>query len=167
MFLLNATTDTGQVFSQQDYLLTTDLSTGLITGIVENLTTSISTGVIQSIGNFNHFLNPFFPPDHFYFLFGASARQTVNSLIIQKSDLFGLTASANNTPESLLVALLFRNVLSNKSVQLAEISFTYWGRGSTDGKCIDTFLIDIRDKLIPTNSSELPQISNTINPNSY
>ena len=41
-------------------------------------------------------------------LFGASATQTANTLTIQKADLatVGLTASANNSAESLFVALL-------------------------------------------------------------
>jgi archaellum component FlaF (FlaF/FlaG flagellin family) len=39
-------------------------------------------------------------------LFGASATQTATTLTIAKADLTGLTPSANNTAESLLVAIL-------------------------------------------------------------
>ncbi len=41
-------------------------------------------------------------------VFGASATQTATTLTITKADLPGLTASANNTAESLLVAILLK-----------------------------------------------------------
>jgi hypothetical protein len=41
-------------------------------------------------------------------VFGASATQTATTLTIAKADLTGLTASATNTAESLLVAILLK-----------------------------------------------------------
>ncbi len=41
-------------------------------------------------------------------VFGANATQTLNELVIAKSDLTGLTASATNTAESLIVAILLK-----------------------------------------------------------
>jgi hypothetical protein len=41
-------------------------------------------------------------------LYGASATQSGSQLTIAKADLTGLTASVNNTAESLLVALLLK-----------------------------------------------------------
>jgi hypothetical protein len=45
-------------------------------------------------------------------LFGASASQTATQLVIKKSDLVavGLTASANNTAEQLVVAILLQTL---------------------------------------------------------
>ncbi len=41
-------------------------------------------------------------------IFGANTTQSLTDIVISKSDLTGLTASANNTAESLLVALLLK-----------------------------------------------------------
>lgn len=41
-------------------------------------------------------------------VFGAGATQTATTLTIAKADLTGLTASANNSAESLFVALLLK-----------------------------------------------------------
>jgi hypothetical protein len=41
-------------------------------------------------------------------VFGAGANQTSTVLTIAKADLTGLTASANNTAESLLVAIILK-----------------------------------------------------------
>ena len=41
-------------------------------------------------------------------VFGANATQTATELTITKADLTGLTASANNTAESLLVGILLK-----------------------------------------------------------
>ncbi|WP_041565276.1 hypothetical protein [Nostoc punctiforme] len=41
-------------------------------------------------------------------IFGENATQDIDTLIIKKSDLIGLTASPSNTAESLLVAILLR-----------------------------------------------------------
>jgi hypothetical protein len=41
-------------------------------------------------------------------IFGAGASQTLTTLTITKADLTGLTSSANNTAESLLVAILLK-----------------------------------------------------------
>jgi hypothetical protein len=41
-------------------------------------------------------------------VFGANAAQTSTTITITKADLTGLTASANNTAESLFVAILLK-----------------------------------------------------------
>lgn len=41
-------------------------------------------------------------------IFGSNATQDINTITISKSDLTGLIASANNTGESLLVAILLK-----------------------------------------------------------
>ncbi|MBD2435829.1 hypothetical protein [Nostoc sp. FACHB-110] len=41
-------------------------------------------------------------------IFGSNATQDINTITIRKSDLTGLTASASNTGESLLVAILLK-----------------------------------------------------------
>jgi len=41
-------------------------------------------------------------------VFGAGASQTSTTITITKADLPGLTAAANNTPESLLTAILLK-----------------------------------------------------------
>lgn len=68
-------------------------------------------------------------------LFGEGATQTSSTLIISKADLIKLTASANNTAESLLVAILltalanFQGLITDENGQLitdengAAISF--------------------------------------------
>jgi hypothetical protein len=52
-------------------------------------------------------------------VFGANASQTATDLVIKKADLVavGLTASANNTAESLLIAIIlkFKSVLTDTS----------------------------------------------------
>ncbi len=41
-------------------------------------------------------------------IFGANATQSSTDIVIRKSDLTGLTASSNNSAESLLVAILLK-----------------------------------------------------------
>lgn len=52
-------------------------------------------------------------------IFGTNATQNDTTLIIQKSDLPLLTPSANNTPESLLIAILLK-ALSNFSGNILD-----------------------------------------------
>jgi hypothetical protein len=56
-------------------------------------------------------------------LFGEGTTQTENTLVISKHSLFGLTPSTNNTPESLLAAILltalqnFQGVITDENNQ--------------------------------------------------
>ena len=112
-------------------------------------------------------LNSFFPPEHFKFIFGDKALQDSIVITIQKSDIPGLTASTVNTAESLFVGLINIALSGKDTVELPGISFKYWGYSKNGSKQIDTVLIDIRNKLIPINGYEIPEISLTIDPDDY
>lgn len=60
-------------------------------------------------------------------VFGDGATQTASTITIAKSDLSGLTPSATNTAESLLVALLLRakNFL-NETAFNADLNFNVY-----------------------------------------
>ena len=91
-------------------------------------------------------------------IFGNNASQTATELIISKADLatVGLTASANNTPESLLAAIIALaqprlgqvsyDANLDQSIIITNQPDTLINRGSTtyrqSGKIIEFFKVD-------------------------
>lgn len=98
-------------------------------------------------------------------LFGTNAVQDNQSLVIRKSDLPGLTPSANNTAESLLVAILlqawyeFEGLLVDETGAAVvdeageaiaydqrelyeKLNVWFWKRQFTGGRVLDSFVID-------------------------
>lgn len=101
-------------------------------------------------------------------VFGNGASQTSTTLTISKADLPGLTATANNTAESLLVALLLKakeglsqenfdqNIDQSIYISLGYPSFTFRGPNN------DSYRVD----QITINLSK-PDTSGTIDPDDY
>jgi hypothetical protein len=117
----------------------------------------------QSIDNFN----PRFAPDIFKLIFGENALQNSTQLTINKSDLVGLTPQANNTAESLLVAIIARNINSAQLQILSpKLDIEYWGHGVSGNSKVDTLLIKIHN-LISSNDNEIEDYTNIVNPNDY
>lgn len=98
-------------------------------------------------------------------LFGTNAAQDSQSLVIRKGDLPGLTASANNTAESLLVAILLQAwrefegllvddqgetlvdetgdaIAYNQRELYEKLHLWFWKRQFTGDRVLDTFVID-------------------------
>lgn len=86
-------------------------------------------------------------------VFGANAAQTATTLTISKADLaaVGLTASANNTAESLIVAalLLAKNYLTDANLQ---------ANGDQSVSIVDSF-----DSLITRNTQTYRQKTYSVN----
>lgn len=99
-------------------------------------------------------------------LFGSNASQTTSVITITKSDLPGLTFLANNTAESLLVALILNawqefegivvDELNNNLVDevgntvnynqrefYEKLNVWFWKRQFIDGNIRDTFVVDV------------------------
>jgi hypothetical protein len=87
-------------------------------------------------------------------VFGTNASQTASELVIQKSDLasVGLTASATNTGESLIVALL--------QLAKAELNTT---KQETNTDIQVTIIDDTTPTIIVRNNANYRQLSLTIN----
>ncbi len=98
-------------------------------------------------------------------LFGVNATQDNQSLVIRKGDLPKLTPSANNTAESLLVAILlqawyeFEGLLVDETGEAVvdetgeaigydqrklyeKLNVWFWRRQFTGGRVLDIFVID-------------------------
>jgi hypothetical protein len=101
-------------------------------------------------------------------VFGTSAAQDATTLTITKADLTGLTPSANNTAESLLVAIIVKalsaltqtNFDSNtdQSIYIATGFPTFTFRGiNNDSYRIDQFTINLAK----------PDTAATIDPDDY
>lgn len=111
-------------------------------------------------------------------LFGANATQDNQSLVIRKSDLPGLTPSVNNTAESLLVAILlqswgeFEGLLVDETGEpvvdetgeaigynhrelFEKLNVWFWKRQFTGGRVLDTFVIDVFVKSLPSYGTAL------------
>ncbi|MDZ8190011.1 MAG: hypothetical protein RMX96_34895 [Nostoc sp. ChiSLP02] len=107
-------------------------------------------------------------------LFGANASQDISQIIIQKSDLLGLTPATNNTAESLLVALILTaestfegevvdsngnyladnqgNILSfDNSLLYEELVVSYWRKLIKGQKIIDQFVLFKFSNYVETN----------------
>jgi hypothetical protein len=98
-------------------------------------------------------------------VFGANASQTSTALTITKADLTGLTSSANNTAESLLVAILLKsqsylnqeNFDANidQSITIADSFSSFTTRGAnntpyrTDSKTISLSKVDAASSIDP------------------
>lgn len=101
-------------------------------------------------------------------VFGDGASQTSTTLTISKADLPGLTATANNTAESLLVALLLKakaglsqenfdqNIDQSVYISTGYPSFTFRGQNN-DSYRIDQFTINLAK----------PDIEAEIDPDDY
>jgi hypothetical protein len=111
---------------------------------------------------------PRYAPDIFKLIFGENATQSSTQLTINKPDLTGLTPLANNTAESLLVAIIAKNINPQVlKIQTPKIDIEFWGCGYNNNKRIDTLLIKAYNLLLTTNTYEIADSNNTINPNDY
>jgi hypothetical protein len=98
-------------------------------------------------------------------LFGTAALQDATTLVIHKSDLPGLTPNANNSAESLLIAILlqawneFEGLLADETGEAVvdemgdaigyddrdlyeKLNVWFWKRQLTGGRVLDTFVIN-------------------------
>ncbi|WGV24776.1 hypothetical protein [Halotia branconii] len=101
-------------------------------------------------------------------VFGANATQDANTLTISKADLTGLTASANNTAESLLVAIILQAKLSLNATNfdsnidqsiVVDTGYTSFITRGTDNTGYRTDQLTVSLSKVDTNS--------TINPDNY
>ena len=106
-------------------------------------------------------------------LFGTAALQDSQTLTIYKADLPGLTPSANNTAESLLVSILlqawneFEGLLVDELGEAVvdelgeaigydqrelyeKLNVWFWKRQFTQSKILDTFIMDVFIKPPPS-----------------
>jgi hypothetical protein len=83
-------------------------------------------------------------------VFGAGATQDANTLTIAKADLTGLTASANNTADSLVVGLivLLQSTLTQSAFDLNVDQSIYVTEGfanfTTRGESNNSYRVDQR-----------------------
>lgn len=119
-----------------------------------------------TLATFSDSSTVFFEPPNFQAFFGFNAAQTATSLIINKSDLTGLTPLTNNTAESLLVGIINRILAGKHLVQFVHIDFKYWGHGVDGKKRIDTVLLYLYDKEY-NGIGDISTLLTTVNPNDY
>ena len=101
----------------------------------------------------------------FQLIFGIDARQTSTAIRIPKSSLIK-QLSANNTAESLLVALLLR-LFAFTEYSNDKIYSYFWGTNISNGKVNHTLIIKLSNKLTPVDTYELPEINNFVNIGDY
>lgn len=146
-------------------------ASNVISGSVKSLgnnyfLSTANTATLRSTGNLKTLSNPYLPPNVFTFIFGVNASQNINSLIIKKNDLYGLTPANNNTAESLVVGIINRLLGGSAACEFPKFSSKYWGYGTDEGKRIDTVLIHLRNNL-STSNNEIAEYNTTIDPDSY
>ncbi|MCC5640546.1 hypothetical protein LC593_32900 [Nostoc sp. CHAB 5844] len=97
--------------------------------------------------------------------FGNGARQDSNYLYIKKSDLTGLTPLVNNSAESLLIALLLKNLDMTNDVD-DLITLTLFDTYVSENKIKNIILIQPSYLALTTND-ELQDLPTSINPMNY
>lgn len=166
MFFSTSVT-TGISSCESEHLPSSNIGSGSLScGGLLVTSVSIITGISQSSGSTSP-ITPHLSPNRFAFFFGEQFTQDIDKIVIQKASLPGLTPSNSNTAESLLVGLLGKALTNKNTVSFPGITLTYWGYGRTNGKRIDTVLIDLRNKLTIANKFEIPDLTGNINPNHY
>ncbi len=160
--LSGITASSGQLLALNDLFSGLTISLGQIT-INYQLISGISICQGQIIQN----ISPKIIPNLFTLLFGVNALQNTNFLVIDKNDLTDLTPNNDNTAESLLVGLLYRNLINNTKIQTPIVDFKYWGYGYNGNKKIDTIIISFYNLLPIANTYEIASYSNTVTPNNY
>jgi hypothetical protein len=106
-------------------------------------------------------------PSVFNALFG-NATQTLNQLIIQKSDFPGLTASPTNSAQSLLVGLIYRCFLMNGVDTNGKISISFWRESLSSGKRTISLVISFYSALPVTDTvTNYATQYSKINPNDF
>ncbi|PAX52854.1 hypothetical protein [Brunnivagina elsteri] len=103
---------------------------------------------------------------NFQVFFGIDSSQSLSHLIIKKSALSGLTASANNTAESLFVALILNSLNLLLPDTTASVNSYLWGANIANDKKIHTILINFYNQL-STVDYEFTNYSENINPMDY
>lgn len=161
--------DTGLISSEGRYINSQPLSTVTVLSNAQVIGINLfSPGILQSVGNFQIKLNPYFSPSRFSYFFGANAVQDLSKIVIKKSDLFGLRPLPNNTAESLLAGIITTLLSGQKGVNFPSISLDYWGYGYTDGKKIDTVIINLFNLAAYDGNILLDSnYSLNVNPNQY
>lgn len=101
-------------------------------------------------------------------VFGAEATQNATTITINKADLTGLTASANNTAEALVVALLlrFKNVLSKTAFDADTDQSIYVENGFPNFAFRGTNNTQYRVDQLTVNFAKL-DTANVIDPDDY
>lgn len=117
-------------------------------------------------------------------LFGQNATQTAETLTIQKADLQGLTAVANNRGEQLWIALLlqahqhFEGVLTDEFDRVItdehgkaisydnrelyqKINIYFWKRQFANSYQLDTFIVDVF--VLPPTEPQTPLTADSLN----
>lgn len=127
---------------------------------------SFFSGIVRSNASYFAF-GTYNPINVFAFIFGSNAVQTSTQLIINKSDLIGLTPNINNTAESLFVSIILRLLTGNNNVNFIKLNCVYWGGGYINNKRVDTIILNFYKLLTVINEYEIQNISSSINPNDY
>ena len=101
-------------------------------------------------------------------IFGANATQTATEVIIRKGDLLGLTASANNTGESLFVGILItaKGYLTESNFDENIDQNVYIDAGIASFRSRGTENISYRTDQLTTTLAKV-DINNVIDPNNY
>ncbi|MBE9191399.1 hypothetical protein IQ230_13795 [Gloeocapsopsis crepidinum LEGE 06123] len=109
----------GFSFPKQSVVIT---STQITNGFAQVNQTSLSTNYFEftNQGIYQDYLSTFSR------FFGVNAKQDNNYLYINKADLAALTANANNTAESLLIALLLQIKEYESNSLLSSVVVEYW-----------------------------------------
>ena len=106
-------------------------------------------------------------PNMFAFLFGENASQDIDSIVITKNDLVGLTPTNHNTAESLLVAIIYRILVNKSKVFTPKIDMEYWGFGHDSNIRIDTVILRLHNLLNINIANNEISLTNSVNPSDY
>jgi hypothetical protein len=163
LLLSGVTASPGQMLALSGDILTgISISAGQVISIAVPL-----TGITYSAGRVVENINIKIAPNIFTLLFGANATQNVGEIIINKNDLTGLTPKDGNTGESLLVGILYRNLLNTKKIFTPKVDFEYWGRGFNDNQQIDTIVVNVYNLLPTTDTYEISDYNSNVSPMDY
>ena len=162
LLLSGVTASPGQMLALSGDILTgISISAGQVISIAVPL-----TGITYSAGRVVENINIRIAPNIFTLLFGDNATQNVSGIIINKNDLT-LTPKDENTGESLLVGILYRNLLNTKKIFTPKVDFEYWGRGFNDNQQIDTIIVSVYNPLPITDTYEISDYTSNVNPMDY
>ncbi len=122
-------------------------------------TSSNSSANRVSSSKYFNYLSPF------QVIFGFNAKQTLQTIVIKKSDL-NLTQLVNNRAETLLAALAIR-LLSFGAYSNDSIQGSLWGIGFSEGYRIATLVVLLNNLMVYIEPYEIEDLTDTINPNNY
>lgn len=113
-------------------------------------------------------INIFYAPDIFKFIYGNNAIQSNTLLSINKLDFLELSPLENNSIESLIAALIAKNINADtQTVYTPKVDFTYWGKSSDEQYETDTIIIKFYNLLSTNDKYEILPYSSSVSPIDY